>query len=176
MMITLRMARPADAPAIARLHVQVWRSTYQGLATPAAYAALDEPRRLAQWQEKLQQPGKAQVLLAESADQLVGFCLADAPSHPQFGEHAEIKSLFVSDEHQRQGIGRRLLGAAAREMQKLGYRSIALGVVDGNDNAMRFYQALGGAPAGNYTDPGPLWRSSNVIYVWPDIHQLAAVK
>ncbi|MNG71440.1 Protease synthase and sporulation negative regulatory protein PAI 1 [compost metagenome] len=175
-MITLRMARPADAPAIARLHVQVWRSTYQGLATPAAYAALDEPRRLAQWQEKLQQPGKAQVLLAESADQLVGFCLADAPSHPQFGEHAEIKSLFVSDKHQRQGIGRRLLGAAASEMLMAGYRSIALGVVEGNDSAMRFYLALGGTPAGNYTDPGPLWRSSNVIYVWPDIHQLAAVK
>lgn len=175
-MVTLRMAQPADAPAIARLNVRVWRSTYQDLATPAAYAALDEPKRLAHWQEKLQQPGTALVLLAESAGQLVGFCRVDAPSHPQFGEHAEIKSLFVSDEHQRQGIGRRLLGAAAREMQRLGYRSIALGVVEGNDSAMRFYQALGGAAAGHYTDPGPLWRSSNVIYVWPDIRHLAAVK
>jgi hypothetical protein len=51
--LTIRHAIPADAAAIAHLHVEVWRETYRDLAPPEAYAALDEARRLASWQDML---------------------------------------------------------------------------------------------------------------------------
>jgi hypothetical protein len=44
--IALRRAQQADAEAIARLHVQVWRETYRHLAPEAAFKALDEAVRL----------------------------------------------------------------------------------------------------------------------------------
>lgn len=53
-----------------------------------------------------------------------------------------------------------------------GYSGAALGVVAGNDGAVAFYQALGGRLAGRYLDPGPLWRSENLIFVWDELSEL----
>jgi len=47
-------------------------------------------------------------------------------------------------------------------------------VVNGNDHAIAFYQHLGGQRIGRYTDPGPIWRSDNLVYAWDDLTALAA--
>ena len=47
-------------------------------------------------------------------------------------------------------------------------------VVVGNAPAIAFYEALGGRKAGAYTDPGPMWRSENLFYVWDDLAPLMA--
>jgi hypothetical protein len=47
--------------------------------------------------------------------------------------------------------------------------SIGLGVVIGNETALNFYQALGAHLVGRYQDPGPLWRSDNLLYAWDDL-------
>ena len=52
------------------------------------------------------------------------------------------------------------------------YVGEALGVVVGNKPAMAFYEALGGRVAGTYIDPGPLWRSDNLIFVWDEVSDL----
>ena len=48
------------------------------------------------------------------------------------------------------------------------------GVVDGNEGAIGFYTRLGGQGVGAYTDPGPRWRSRNLVFVWDDLPALAA--
>jgi ribosomal protein S18 acetylase RimI-like enzyme len=87
---------------------------------------------------------------------------------------AEIKFLYVDGACKRQGIGHRLLAALARDLRSFGYASAALGVVVGNGPAIAFYEAVGGRPIGRYTDPGPLWRSENIIYAWDDLERLIA--
>ena len=111
--------------------------------------------------------------LEEFVRKVAGFCLASASSNPEFGEMAEIKFLYVSGDFKRQGIGKRLISDAARYLAAAGYRAAGLGVVEGNESAIRFYAALGGREAGRYTDAGPLWRSRNIIYAWPDITVLS---
>jgi hypothetical protein len=54
------------------------------------------------------------------------------------------------------------------------HRAIGLGVVVGNDAAIVFYEALDGIQIGRYVDPGPIWRSDNLIYVWDDIDGLCS--
>ena len=44
----VRRAEPADAPIMARVHVDTWRETYRGLMSDAA---LDDPALLS-WREK----------------------------------------------------------------------------------------------------------------------------
>lgn len=44
----------------------------------------------------------------------------------------------------------------------------------GNDLAIAFYEAQGGRRAGAYSDPGPLWRSHNLLYAWDDLTALAS--
>lgn len=173
--LTFRSAQPADIDALAALHVAIWRDTYRSLAPAEAFSALDVPRRKIFWQDKFEHPAESQcILLAEAEGKLAGFCLASASSNPEFGEMAEIKFLYVSGDFKRQGIGKRLISDAARYLAAAGYRSAGLGVVEGNESAIRFYAALGGREAGRYTDAGPLWRSRNIIYAWPDITVLSA--
>lgn len=165
--IALRFAEIADAEAIAHLHVTVWRQTYRDLAPREAFALLDKRYRLEKWQEKLSQPSTDQlVLLAETADRLVGMGAAGAPSDDAFGGRGEIKFLYVDQDFKRQGIGRRLLWRLAIHLAERRYPGAALGVVEGNRTAAAFYQALGATVIGRYVDPGPIWRSHNIVMAW----------
>lgn len=163
----LRSALPADAPAIARLHVAVWRETYRNLAPAIAYEALDETLRRRRWNEILAATKPRQsALVAECAGGLAGFGLAGPAEDPAFGGRSEVKFLYVDLCFQRRGIGRAMLARLAQDMMAAGFPGIALGVVAGNDRAIAFYEGLGGRQVGNYIDPGPLWRSENLIYAW----------
>jgi ribosomal protein S18 acetylase RimI-like enzyme len=169
--IAIRAAVPADAPEIAALHVAVWRSTYRDLAPPEAIRLLDEPRRQAQWEAMLAKAERT-MLVAERNGQIVGIGTAGAATVPELGERGEILYLYVDPTYARAGIGRALMRRLALALQAQGYRSVALGVVEGNQPAIDFYSKLGGRLVGYYIDPGPLWRSRNQIIIWDDVETL----
>lgn len=173
--IAIRSAHFDDAQAIADFHVKVWRHTYRDLAPADAYAVLDERYRGRKWQEKLSSNDAQQlVLIAEIDDRVVGIGAAGAPSESIFGGRGEIKFLYVDPGFKRRGIGRQLLARLAMHLSRLGYHGAALSVVTGNDAAIAFYEALHGRCAGEYVDPGPIWRSRNIVMVWDDLAHLAA--
>lgn len=162
-----RQACADDAAAIARLHVEVWRATYRDLAPAEAHVALDEAMRRRRWDEILTAPQpRRSALVAESAGVLAAFGLAGQAEDPAFGGRAEVKFLYVDNRFQRRGLGRALLGRMRRDMAGAGFPGVALAVVVGNDRAIAFYEALGGRRIGRMTDPGPLWRSDNLLYAW----------
>ncbi|MEI2301990.1 GNAT family N-acetyltransferase [Ensifer sp. MJa1] len=165
--VTIRQASLADADAIAHFHVRVWRQTYRDLAPPEVYALLDETRRRSTWREKLAAEDPDQiVLLAQLEGRPVAIGAAGAPSAAIFGDHGEIKNLYVDPNVKRQGIGRTLLSRLAAHLVERGFPGVGVGVVDGNEPAVAFYDALGGQRAGEYTDAGPIWRSRNIVFVW----------
>lgn len=171
--IAVRTAVFEDAPAIAKLHVEVWRETYRGLATQAAWEALTPEVRLARWREVLAEDHPRRfTLVAERDGRLLGFGTACAPSEAAFEGSGEIRWLHVAPEAKRMGLGRALMAALAGKLGEWGYQGCALGVVVGNAPAMAFYDALGGRRAGGYVDPGPLWRSQNVVFVWDSLADL----
>lgn len=161
----LRPARPADAAALAALHVGVWRQTYAPLAPPQAVARLDEALRRRQWTAALADPDR-ETWLAEGGGGLLGLVSAGAPTEPLFGARGEIKHLYVATEARRTGLGARLLEAGRAALAQAGFAGTGLGVVRENTPARAFYAAMGGREAGGYTDPGPLWRSDMVLVVW----------
>jgi ribosomal protein S18 acetylase RimI-like enzyme len=171
--LSIRAALLEDAPAIAALHVAVWREAYRDLAPPEAMRALDVAKRLARWVEMLETAERT-VLVAECAGRIVGIGTAGAATVPELGGHGEILYLYVHPTHGRAGIGRALMRRLALALQRKGYGSVALGVVEGNRPAIDFYRKLGGRLAGSYIDPGPLWRSRNQIVIWDDLRSLLA--
>ena len=78
----------------------------------------------------------------------------------------EIKHLYIARSDQSRGLGRLLFNAASSYLESIDAPGVALGVVDEYDRAIAFYERLGGKHVGEYTDPGPLWRSRNLIYAW----------
>lgn len=175
MIISIRSAQVADALLIARLHFHTWRETYRGLAPQDAFDIVTEEVRLDRWQSMLvSEGGKRIILVAEVDGQLAGFGMAGPPSHEIFQSRAEIKFLYVGAAFKRMGVGRELLLHLARHMKKAGYNGVGLGVVAGNNPAIAFYERMKGTRAGNYIDPGPVWRSDNYLYVWDNLSALIA--
>jgi ribosomal protein S18 acetylase RimI-like enzyme len=170
--IALRTAVYEDAPAIARLHDEVWRATYRSLATAAAWEGLTEAVRAERWRETLADPGRWTTLVAERDGAIVGFGSAGAPSEAMFEGRGEIRWLHVDPQVQGGGLGRMLMAALASELADRGYGGCALAVVVGNERAMGFYRRLGGREIGGFTDPGPLWRSENVVFAWDQLPAL----
>ncbi|QCI97328.1 GNAT family N-acetyltransferase [Agrobacterium larrymoorei] len=173
MHFSIRRAELRDAADIARLHVEVWRQTYRGLVPQDAYAALDESRRHEMWKSKLCATDPHEIaLVAESEAQLIGVGAAGPPSDTVFGKRAEIKHLYIHSSAKRRGVGTQILSKLASHMKMCGYGSAALSVVRGNEQAELFYRARKGEIIGEFVDPGPLWRSHNLVYAWDDINEL----
>lgn len=173
--VNIRRAEPRDAAAIARFHVASWRAAYRDLAPPEVLAELTEDRRLAQWQHLLSPQVTGQLFLVCEIDgTLAGVGGAGPTAHPAYGGRGQISLLYIAPEHQRSGLGRRLMHDLALWLESAGHRGVALGVVDGNVPAMRFYETLGGQSVGAYEDEGPAWRSHNLVYAWDDLATLLA--
>ncbi|WP_293374813.1 GNAT family N-acetyltransferase [Phenylobacterium sp. SCN 70-31] len=165
-------AGPADAEALAAVHVASWRQTYRGLLPDAYLARMSEPVFARRFGHRLLRPGPDEVVLA-AADRsgLVGYA-EGGPSRRGAPGEAEIATLYLLGAAQGRGLGRRLMIETARVLQVRGARSLVVSVLRDNVRARRFYEHLGGLGEARRHEPGPGGRNWEIAYVWRDIHEL----
>ena len=136
----LRPAEPADALAVARVHVRAWQTAYRGLL-PDDYLDQLRPEDRAQKYDfanpNLLAP---QTIVATDRDIIHGFATT-APSHePDLPHHGELIALYVDPDSWGQGFGVGLVSFARARLCSLGFRKACLWVVVGNIRAEHFYQ------------------------------------
>ena len=169
----IRPAVPQDAPALAALHVAVWRDTYGALAPAVAHEKLDLAHRLRGWQARLQDPAQTTWIALDDSGAVAGLVSGGAAgdgvsgARPDESVSAEIAHLYVAPDTRKQGLGRALMQAAFDALADQGHRGVGLGVVRQNYEARLFYARLAGRESASYTDPGPLWRSLMMLVTWP---------
>lgn len=163
--VTVRLATAADTNAITTLHVRIWRETFADTATKAAIKVLDENHRRPIWHKTLSHPKPhQQTLVAVQRDSIVGF-VCFGPGE----QTSEVKHLYVDPAATRLGIGVNLLSRAFTALGDAGFSTVTLAVEHKNIPAQAFYLAQGGRITGQTTDPGPVWKSTNLIFEW-DLH------
>ncbi len=167
--MSIRPATADDAAAIATVHVQAWRESYPGLVPDAVLAALDPCRRTEMWRAAIPRGGV--FVAAEDAD-LVGFVAWGPQSDATLSFAAEVSALYVLRRAQWRGHGRALMRAAAAEMQKAGFGSAGLWVLDGNAPARRFYETLGGRACATRQDEREGWTAHETAYGWDTLDSL----
>ena len=166
--IEIRAATAGEAVEIARFHVKIWRETYKDMAPEEAVRVLNEDRRLPGWIETLSSTDDTKsTLLALIGGTIVGLVSYGPPASEIFGDRGEIKHLYVDGSQRGRGLGRRLLKQAFQRMGEAGFNGVGLSVVTENIAARRFYKSLGGVEHAEFQDPGPIWKSSNILVVWP---------
>lgn len=141
----IRDAHIQDATDLARVHVSSWQAAYAGLIDQSFLDSMDVGRRAERWNALLEQR-RSQVLLAEAADAVVGFCSVGPSDHDNWGE---IYAIYVVPEHWGAGLGRDLLAAGEAALSAIGHDRAMLWVLDGNARARTFYERQGwvsGAP------------------------------
>jgi RimJ/RimL family protein N-acetyltransferase len=144
----IRPATPADAAAIAAVHVASWQGAYRGQLPDEVLDGLDVERRTAGWQQYLAQDGQA-TFVAEDEGRVVGFvhlnAARDDDAEPATGE---VIAIYALPEAWGTGAGRELMAAALEWLREAGYRTATLWVLDRNARARRFYELAGWEPDG----------------------------
>jgi ribosomal protein S18 acetylase RimI-like enzyme len=139
----LRPAQPADALAIARVHVRAWQHGYAGLL-PASYLNQLRPQdRAEKYDLSHADPSHPHTIVATDAnlaDQILGFATT-APSHESdLPSHGELTALYVDPDSWGRGIGVALVSAARAHLVSLSLRHAYLFTLVDNLRAQRFYQ------------------------------------
>ncbi|HWE72727.1 MAG TPA: GNAT family N-acetyltransferase [Stellaceae bacterium] len=175
-MVDIRLARPEDAPAIARVHVAVWNSTYRGLIDDALIDEATVEQREAMWTDILTAYTETHpVLVAE--DFGIGICgfgnAGPLRGEDVLGYSGEFKTLYLLPAYQRRGFGRALLTRLAAELLKRGHDS-ALAWVLASNPACGFYEAMGGVIcAQRVADEEEGESHADLAYGWSDLAALA---
>jgi GNAT superfamily N-acetyltransferase len=137
----IRVATLQDAGAIARVHVESWRTTYAGIVPAEYLASLDVGQREVSWREWL--PLDIDVFVAEVDGEVVGFVGGGAIREPVEGFDAELFAIYLLRDAQRRGIGMALLKRLAGSLKARGYRSMMAWVLEDNSSG-EFYSRSGG--------------------------------
>ncbi len=142
----IRLATPADAHTIARIHVLSWQGAYRGIVPDAHLDAMQISHREAIWRERLH-TAETETWLADRNGEALGWintgASRDNDATPDCGE---VLALYVLPEHWSTGAGRALWLHARSRMVSAGWRQISLWVLCDNLRAIRFYETAGFQP------------------------------
>lgn len=146
--IHIREARSADSSGIARVQVDSYRTAYAGILPPPYLAHFTYEEQTQDWRDLLADADHDPLIVAENdAGDIVGYALGRT-ADDVVGYACELVALHVRRDHQRQGVGRQLIGAMAERLRAAGCNSLMLWVLADNQNARTVYEQLGGQLVG----------------------------
>ena len=173
--IAIRRARPADAPAIAAVRIDSWRSTYRGIMPDAYLDGMQVEASTALWDRVLTAgPNTTCVFVVEHGSDVVGFSCGNRLAPPKHGFDSELAAVYLRSEFQGAGLGRQLVGAVAEAQRAAGATSLVAWVIAGNKRARTFYEELGGELVVEQPFQWDGMDLAEAAYGWPDIDALAA--
>ena len=141
----IREATIADVAAIARVHVDSWKTTYKGLLPDDYLASLTYEQREPLWREILSRPARHSLnyVAEDSAGNIVGFASGGPERSGDPVYSGEVYAIYLLEPWQGQGIGRQLIATLVGQLIQRGFMSLLIWVLATNPSR-RFYEALGG--------------------------------
>jgi ribosomal protein S18 acetylase RimI-like enzyme len=142
----VREAIHSDVSAMARVHVDTWRTTYQGIVPDEFLANLSYEKRENGWHQVLDNApndGNFTYVAEDEAGQIVGFANGGVERAGDPVYQGELSAIYVLKSSQQRGIGRELVRAVAQRLGQMEIHSMLVWVLADNP-ACRFYETLGG--------------------------------
>jgi len=171
--LKIRLANLHDAAAIARVHVDCWRTTYAHLLPAAYLASLSYEERESVWIRALtdRETGEFTFVAEDSGSAIVGFATGGPERGGMTDYTGELWAIYLLRTAQRAGIGRRLVSAVAGRLAESGHESMLVWVLAENPSR-GFYESLGGEPiAGKLIE----WADVPLVELalgWKDLSRL----
>ncbi len=162
---TIRDAVVADVAALSALHVKVFNQTHRLTKNPPT-----QELREFQWREQFEAniDNWFCLVIENTKGQLIGFAKGMAYAHPNQPAYAgELNKIYLLNDYQCLGLGRRLICAVADRFTSKGTRSMLL-FGDATSPSNNFYIAMGGERL--YAKNGEFYGG----YGWPDHEKLTA--
>ena len=169
----IRRALPSDAPGIARVHVESWRSTYVGIVPDDYLASLDGTGRERVWRRLIADEAQVTHVAEHSRDGIAGFVSGGPARENDPSYSGELYAIYLLEQYQRQGIGRRLVTELCAWLLSQGLASMYTWVLEENPSR-RFYESLGGIEFKRQTITIGGLDLAEVAYRWDDITPLVS--
>ncbi|WP_445116441.1 GNAT family N-acetyltransferase [Acinetobacter sp. WZC-1] len=133
------LAKSHDAVQIAKLHVQSWLESYEGMVRPEILLSLDVSQKQQLWAELCESPVH-KIFVYEQDGEIQGFLDGYLPDTLPV---AQVMAFYLLKRVQRKGVGMQLFHHFLREIRPERYHALQLEVFDLN-SARYFYEKLGG--------------------------------
>jgi L-amino acid N-acyltransferase YncA len=144
--VHVREATCADVPAIARVHVASWRTTYRGIFPDAVLDGLSIEGRERQWRSALCEEGWPSFVYValDVEDEVVGFASGGPERTGDPAHEGELYAIYLLESHQGRGLGRSLLRVVQGRLEAQGHAGMLIWVAADNAPARRFHETMGG--------------------------------
>lgn len=171
--MNIRQAVVADAAAIARVHVESWRTTYHGIVPDDYLANLSYERRATYWASELNKPDNPHVIFVAEDDQgeVVGFASGGPEREADPVYTGELYAIYLLADRQQAGVGRRLVQAVASHLVEAGFTTMLVWVLAANPSR-GFYERLGGRYVRSKFVTMAGVELEEVAYGWTDLTPL----
>ncbi len=138
----IRLAKPCDAPSIARVHVVSWQTIYRGHLPDKYLDSLSVKKHSENWLNTVSKHPEG-VAVFEDQSGVIGFA-AVAPSRDDDAEPetGELMAIYLDPAHWRKGIGRTLMQWVLNSAQMRAWQRLTLWVLEENIQARSFYESL----------------------------------
>jgi GNAT superfamily N-acetyltransferase len=175
MTYAIRPATKNDALEIARVHVSSWHASYTNILPDDVLEYFTVYRRVKTWQHILETENQQTVFVATEDNQVVGF-VSGGPARDdtlkEEGYDGEVYAIYLFQDSQGQGLGRRLMENIAASLAQDGYNALYLWVIQANTDSQNFYKHLGGSIIKEKTVQRGSKELQEVAYGWSDIATL----
>lgn len=174
-MIAIREAVRSDIPKIARVHVDVWRSTYSGILADNILARLSYKKREQAWHQVFNNApnvGGFTLLAENELAQVIGFADGGRERTGNETYKGELNAIYILEAYQHKGFGHTLVERVAQRLVHMKIYSMLTWVLEANP-ACGFYESLGGQIVLRKQIEIGHQRLSEIAYGWTNISELS---
>ena len=131
-------AKASDAAVISTLRQRIWDTTYRGIYPDAVIDDFNYDWHQQRDLKKISDPSFTVYLIKYGSENIGYFIFQHA------GAGVCLHSLYVLREYQHRGIGKQAFSVLKDYCRENGISRFTCGCHPDNENAMRFYQQMGG--------------------------------
>lgn len=139
----IRKAKLDDATGISKVHVDSWRTSYKGIIPDDFLNNLSYEQRTELWKGNIAKEDNYVVVAENSEGQIVGFADAWKRETNVLESSSDLTSIYLLEEYQGQGIGKKLFKELFEYFKQLGYGKIFVEVLE--ENKTRYFYEYYGA-------------------------------
>ena len=166
--IIYRKATALDAHAIAKVHVESWRKSFDGIVPQEFIDNMNIEKRERAFRERFGEENY-KLLVAETVkDGIVGFADFGKSRIENFPYDAELYAIYLLREFQGKGIGEKLFRLCQKEMIADGLNSMYLTALEISPYKS-FYEKMGGKIEDKGNHFLALAEYETVIYGWKNL-------
>ena len=151
--VVFRRAQEEDAAVIAKLRQEIWSTTYRGIYPDDMIDQFDYAWHTQKDAQRIKSPAYAVYLMMQE-DHPIGYITLhiSVPAH--------LLSLYLRQEYQHRGIGRRVFSFIQEVFQTRGVSTFTCACQPDNVHAMTFYRRCGGRVVGEDLSNEESWQNS----------------